>query len=396
MLNRFRRRSVFFVVFFIQIILFSTYTVIYYRSTQSDEPINTGVRTTISMSPKNLPAQSLEKISRAFSNEHYKQSENRTNSSSIYPPSFEDLQQLNISFVKDTDTKKSIVQCPILPSNLVGRVQADLFSYELEEIEEHLANLSIKHGGHWTPPECTARHRVAIIIPYRNRDMQLRIFLHFMHPFLQKQQLDYRIYLIEPVANDTFNRALLFNIGYREATKHYAWECMIFHDVDLIPEDDRNVYSCPPEPRHMSVAVNTMNYQLPYRTIFGGVSALTVEQFKSVNGFSNQYFGWGGEDDDMAARILTKYRITRYPAEIARYKMLRHRPDTPNQSRFKTLELSSQLRSIDGLSNLQYKLVETIEEKLYTLIRVTYNQTAIRSNVAHIKKKAAKAKRHKT
>ena len=36
---------------------------------------------------------------------------------------------------------------------------------------------------------------------------------------------------------------------------------------------------------------------------------------------------------DMAARILTKYRIARYPATIARYKMLRHRPDTPNQLR---------------------------------------------------------------
>jgi hypothetical protein len=43
--------------------------------------------------------------------------------------------------------------------------------------------------------------------------------------------------------------------------KHYAWECLIFHDVDLIPEDDRNIYSCPSEPRHMSVAVNTMNYE---------------------------------------------------------------------------------------------------------------------------------------
>lgn len=37
---------------------------------------------------------------------------------------------------------------------------------------------------------------------------------------------------------------------------------------------------------------------------------------------------------DMAARILAKYRISRYPASIARYKMLRHRPDTPNQSRY--------------------------------------------------------------
>jgi hypothetical protein len=37
---------------------------------------------------------------------------------------------------------------------------------------------------------------------------------------------------------------------------------------------------------------------------------------------------------DMAARSLTKYRISRYPAAIARYKMLRHKPDTPNSHRF--------------------------------------------------------------
>jgi hypothetical protein len=71
----------------------------------------------------------------------------------------------------------------------------------MEEIEEHHANSSIKLGGHWSPLNCTARYRIAIIIPYRNRDMQLRIFLNFMHPFLQKQQLDYQIFLIEPVRN---------------------------------------------------------------------------------------------------------------------------------------------------------------------------------------------------
>ncbi len=112
----------------------------------------------------------------------------------------------------------------------------------------------------------------------------------------------------------------------------------------------------------------------------------------------------------MAVRILTKYRISRYPATIARYKMLRHRPDTPNNSRlisfsiisnaiiffrFKILELSSEMRSVDGLSNLQYTMLETQKEKLFTLIQVTYNQTAIKSSVAHIKKKTVKPKRHK-
>ena len=50
-----------------------------------------------------------------------------------------------------------------------------------------------------------------------------------------------------------FNRALLFNIGFREAMKHYSWECFIFHDVDLLPEDRRNLYQCFSKPRHMYV-----------------------------------------------------------------------------------------------------------------------------------------------
>lgn len=42
--------------------------------------------------------------------------------------------------------------------------------------------------------------------------------------------------------------------------------------------------------------------RLPYEDIFGGVSAITQEQFTKVNGFSNKYWGWGGEDDDMFSR----------------------------------------------------------------------------------------------
>ena len=62
-----------------------------------------------------------------------------------------------------------------------------------------------------------------------------------------------------------------------------------------VPEDDRNLYYCPMYPRHMSVAVNTLNYKLPYKEIFGGVSAIHRKHFELINGFSNSYFGWGGE-----------------------------------------------------------------------------------------------------
>jgi hypothetical protein len=40
-----------------------------------------------------------------------------------------------------------------------------------------------------------------------------------------------------------------------------------------------------------------------------------------VNGFSNLFWGWGGEDDDMANRLrIKKLFISRYPANIARYR----------------------------------------------------------------------------
>lgn len=40
-----------------------------------------------------------------------------------------------------------------------------------------------------------------------------------------------------------------------------AFICFIFHDVDMLPEDDRNVYSCSEFPRHLSVAVNEFGYR---------------------------------------------------------------------------------------------------------------------------------------
>lgn len=50
--------------------------------------------------------------------------------------------------------------------------------------------------------------------------------------------------------------------------------------------------------------------RLPYSSIFGGVSAMTKKQFQKVNGFSNGFWGWGGEDDDMSNR----YNMSCYTA----------------------------------------------------------------------------------
>ena len=188
--------------------------------------------------------------------------------------------------------------CPLIPPNLGTRVKLDLEPKELNEIELKLRKImpNLALGGQWKPNTCIPRYKIAIIVPYRDREENLKLFLNHMHPFLAKQQLEYGIYIIEPLGNLTFNRGFLMNIGFVEALKDKNdWQCFTFHDVDLLPEDERNIYSCPETPRHMSSAVSTLKYRLPYEKIFGGVTSFTKEQYYKINGFSNVFFGWGGE-----------------------------------------------------------------------------------------------------
>lgn len=60
-------------------------------------------------------------------------------------------------------------------------------------------NPLVVRGGRYRPPDCEARHRTAIIIPHRNREHHLKFLLYYLHPFLQRQQLNYGIYVIHQV-----------------------------------------------------------------------------------------------------------------------------------------------------------------------------------------------------
>ena len=63
----------------------------------------------------------------------------------------------------------------------------------------HILDLTL-NGGHFKPSHCEARTTVAVIVPFRDRKEHLKTFLDYIHPFLQKQVIEYVIYVVELVS----------------------------------------------------------------------------------------------------------------------------------------------------------------------------------------------------
>ncbi len=82
---------------------------------------------------------------------------------------------------------------------MVGRIEINDLISEKDIDRSFEGIFKSQSGGHWKPNHCVSLHKVAIIVPYRDRSTHLRLFLNHMHKFLQKQQLDYAIYIVEEV-----------------------------------------------------------------------------------------------------------------------------------------------------------------------------------------------------
>ncbi|XP_042366823.1 beta-1,4-galactosyltransferase 2-like [Plectropomus leopardus] len=269
---------------------------------------------------------------------------------------------------------KTLKPCSDTPPNLVGPIHVDFNSARtLDEVREESGS-PLQEGGWYKPPDCIAKQKVAIIIPFRNRHEHLKHWLYYLHPILMRQQLNYRVYVINQDGDGVFNRAKLMNVGCFEALKEYDFDCFVFSDIDLVPMDDRNLYRCFNNPRHLSVAVDKFNFKLPYEEIFGGVISLSKKQYLKMNGFPNTFWGWGGEDDDIYQRIMNHgMSISRPDMVTGKYKMIKHKRDVQNHCNPRNVAKLKQTKNTmdkDGINSLKYTVKETVKDKLYTYINV--------------------------
>lgn len=184
-------------------------------------------------------------------------------------------------------TAPSVDHLPELPACDYKKIVSDNEFFFESIFDTNITDFSgIKSGGEYFPSNCKPKFSTAIIIPYRNRQTQLKRFITYIHHFLRQQQIHYRIFLIEQADDKGFNRAKLFNIGAVYAM-NLNFPCLIFHDVDLIPLHLGNLYVCTKQPRHMAVNMDKYRYNLYYKGYVGGSISIPPDVYKSINGMSN-------------------------------------------------------------------------------------------------------------
>jgi hypothetical protein len=184
-------------------------------------------------------------------------------------------------------------------------------NYMLDYMQEKLTNFSILQK------ELKSVIKGIILIPFRDtpdhsRQKQLDQLLDFFENNLDKNKLNYDIIIQED--DEGFNRGLLLNKGVLRNDADYY----IFHDADLIPDSKllEYYYDYPECPIHLGYRGQRWSEtsENTNKKFIGGVLSVNKYDFYLVNGFPNDYSGWGGEDDSLAYRFkVNKIMVVQPP-----------------------------------------------------------------------------------
>lgn len=200
-----------------------------------------------------------------------------------------------------------------------------------------------------------------ILIPYRKREEHLKIFVPHMKNFLP----DAKIFVIEQADDKDFNRGKLLNIGVIENPDE---DYYIMHDVDMLPISAD--YSHPKRPTHIATEVEQFDFKMPYQEYFGGVTLFTEAQFRFINGFTNEIYGWGMEDDILRRDL--HWRGIKIDRRKGRFTSLPHEVSSHDTPEYKSNEVKFKKgrKADDGLNGCKYEVVSREKKDGFDLLKV--------------------------
>ena len=220
-----------------------------------------------------------------------------------------------------------------------------------------------------------------IIIPYRKREKHLKYFIENTVPLLKKYMKFIEV-IIEQIEGKPFNRGKLLNIGY-DIFKDIG-DNFFTHDVDINPLENtiRDIYT-------KEIRINEIMgiFNSKHDTL-GGIIKFKKEIYKKINGFPNNYWGWGVEDKSLQNRaeyyetLITKNITTDDPNRdkyFLRFDDINDRERVDEHKKwyleyklFKTLDDKKKLETINrsGLCSLNYKKLQEkkLGENIYKIL----------------------------
>jgi N-terminal region of glycosyl transferase group 7/N-terminal domain of galactosyltransferase len=153
-----------------------------------------------------------------------------------------------------------------------------------------------------------------IVVPYRNREAHFKSFVPHLRAYFARDKYDrnipYRVLIVEQDGNGPFNRGALKNVGFNLGAAESEYTC--FHDIDYLPIWADYSYSDEPlrivwhgaETRPIAPEKSIRKIINDMEDLFGTVVVIPNRLFSAVNGYSNEYWGWGFEDADLKRRFL--------------------------------------------------------------------------------------------
>ena len=146
-------------------------------------------------------------------------------------------------------------------------------------------------------------NKLGVIVPYRDREAHLIEFRESITKYLNDKDIPFELIIVEQIDDKPFNRGKLLNIGFIKA-ESLGCDYVAFHDVDMLPIDVDYSYSNDVYHLATNFTSDSDYTKEIFETYFGGVNLFPIESFKKIDGYPNDYWGWGFEDDELFRRCI--------------------------------------------------------------------------------------------
>ena len=138
---------------------------------------------------------------------------------------------------------------------------------------------------------------VVLIVPYRDRDKELSIFMENMETKLREN--DILLLIIHQKDKRLFNRGAMKNIGFIVLKSLYPQDygkiTLVFNDVDICPIPSKTI--------EYKTERGTIKHFYGFKHTLGGIVSITGNDFEKLNGFPNLWT-WGFEDTFLQKKAI--------------------------------------------------------------------------------------------